>query len=432
MASRSRSPLARADAETRVPRYLQVASVLRRRISDGIWPVGSRIGGCRMGSENGQVVLDRLEFCNRLAELHALLGVTNGDLHDTGERTGDLALGGRPAAGFAKRLMLPVSKDTLLRVVRRRSRPLVDPPRVTGIDDWAWRRNHRYASIICNLERRRIVTLLPDREPATAQAWLAAHPTIAIIARDRGGGYGEAAAKALPNATQLADRWHIMENASRAFLDVVRKSMRQIRSVIGATIIDPKLLTAAERLQYEGYLRREETNAAILALAKDGVPLKQIARQTGHSRGMVRQVVRGERSDVFRLRQSSLELYLPWLDEQWVAGCRNGAELWRLLRARGFNGSLRVVTEWATRRRRAEKVDAENLQRIPSARTIARLMTIGRNRLSKAETVTIVAIEAGIPRENLGLRANPSTSTIQGFRLRRYRAIRDISNEKEC
>src|SRR5438477_8691874 len=127
-----------------------------------------------------------------------------------------LALGGRPAAGFAKRLMLPVSKDTLLRVVRRRSRPPADPLTVIGIDDWAWRRNHRYASIICNLERRRIVTLLPDREPATAQAWLAAHPTIAIVARDRGGGYGEAAARALPHAVQVADRWHLMENASRA------------------------------------------------------------------------------------------------------------------------------------------------------------------------------------------------------------------------
>src|SRR6478752_1490854 len=64
-----------------------------------------------------------------------------------------LALGGRPAAGFAQRLMLPVSKDTLLRVVRRRSRPPTDPLRVIGIDDWAWRRNHRYASIVCNLER---------------------------------------------------------------------------------------------------------------------------------------------------------------------------------------------------------------------------------------------------------------------------------------
>jgi transposase len=221
-----------------------------------------------------------------------------------------LALGGRPAAVFAKRLTLPVSNDTLLRVVRRRSCAPSDPLKVVGIDDWAWRRNHRYASIVCNLERRRIVTLLPDREPATAQAWFAGHPTIAIIARDRGGGYGEAAARALPDAVQVADRWHLMENASRAFLDAVRKSMRQIRSAIGATTINAKLLTAAERLQYEGFLRREETNTAILALSKNGMAIKQIVRQTGYSRKLMRQVIRGERNDVFRTRQSSLDVHL--------------------------------------------------------------------------------------------------------------------------
>jgi transposase len=168
-----------------------------------------------------------------------------------------------------------------------------------------------------------------------------------------------------------------MENASRAFLDAVRKWMRQIRTVIGATTIDLKLLTAAERLQYEGYLRREETNAAILALSKSGIPIKQIVRQTGYSRKLVRQIIRGERNDVFRTRQSSLDLHLPWLDDQWASGCRNGAELWRRLQAGGFRGSLRVVSEWTTRSRRAEKADAQNLQRIPSARTIARLMTMG-------------------------------------------------------
>lgn len=83
--------------------------------------------------------------------------------------------------------------------------------------------------------------------------------------------------------------------------------------------------------------------------------------------------------------------------DQWASGCRNGAELWRRLKARGFRGSLRVISEWATRRRRAEKADAQSLQRIPSARTIARLMTIGRDLLTKAETVTIAAIEAGVP-----------------------------------
>ena len=62
---------------------------------------------------------------------------------------------------------------------------------------------------MCDLERRQIVTLLPDREIATVQAWLAAHPGIKVISRDRGGGYGEAAARALPAAMQVADRWHL-------------------------------------------------------------------------------------------------------------------------------------------------------------------------------------------------------------------------------
>jgi transposase len=308
-----------------------------------------------------------------------------------------LALGGRPAASFAKRLMLPVSNDTLLRVVRRRASPRTDPLTVVGIDDWAIRRNHRYGTIVCDLERPRVVTLLLDRETATVQTWLAAHPAIEIVSRDRGGGYGEAAAKALPAAVQVADRWHLMENASTAFLDAVRKSMHAIRSAIGATTINPELLTCAEKLQYEGYLRREEANAAIMALAKDGVSIKQIVRRIGHSRKLVRQVLRGERTDVFQTRQSTLDGYLPFLDAQWTNGCRKGAELWRRLKAEGFSGSLRVVSEWATRRRRSEKVSNRQLQKVPSARTIARLMTVKRDHMSKTDTVTIAAIEAGVP-----------------------------------
>ena len=292
--------------------------------------------------------------------------------------------------------MLPVSNDTLLRVVRRHGSPRFVPPTVIGIDDWAWRHNQRYGTIICDLERRRTIALLPDREPATAQAWLSDQPQITIVARDRGGSYALAAAKALPQATQVADRWHLMENASQAFLDAVRKSMRQIRNAIGAATINPDLLTAAERIQYEGYLRREECNAVILGLARDGSAIKEIVRRSGYSRGLVRKVLRGQRSDVFRVRESSLELHLQWLDAQWAAGQRNATELWRRLKKQGFRGCLRVVSEWATRRRQAEKADSA-LSRAPSARTIARLMTVGRNDLSKAETVMIAAIEGGAP-----------------------------------
>jgi transposase len=90
--------------------------------------------------------------------------------------------------------------------------------------------------------------------------------------------------------------------------------MRPIRAAIGETTINPELLTCAERLQYEGYLRREEINSAILALARDGVAIKQIVRKTGHSRGLVRQVLRGDTGDAMgqRLPQVSIGFQL-WL-----------------------------------------------------------------------------------------------------------------------
>lgn len=307
-----------------------------------------------------------------------------------------IALGGRPAAALSQRLNVVVSNDTLLRMVRRRGAPKFSPPNIIGIDDWAWRRNHRYGTLLCDLERRRTIALLPDREPASAEAWLAHQPQIRIVARDRGGGYAAAAQRALPNAVQVADRWHLMENASRAFLDAVGKSMRQIRKAIGAARIDPRLLTYAEKLQYEGFQRREETNASILSLSHEGVAIREIVRRTGYSRGLIRKILRGQRSDVFRTRPSSLDPYLPWLDEQWAAGCRNGLALWRALRERGFRGCRGVVSEWSGRRKRAEKADAGALGRAPSARTIARLLTIGRDQLSKAQTITVAAIERGV------------------------------------
>ena len=82
--------------------------------------------------------------------------------------------------------MAPVSNDTLLRSVRRRVRLGFAPPRVVRIDDWAWRRSHRYGTIICDLERRRPIRLLPDREPATANAWLIGQPQVTTVARDCG------------------------------------------------------------------------------------------------------------------------------------------------------------------------------------------------------------------------------------------------------
>jgi transposase len=294
--------------------------------------------------------------------------------------------------------LLPVSKDTFLRGARAiTDDPGAEAPRVIGIDDWAWRRGQRYGTLICDLERRRVIDLLPDREPATVEAWLSRHLQIEVVARDRNGGYGGAVARALPDAVQVADRWHLLENSGAAFLAAVRCAMPDIRKAVGALRLDPQNLTAAERLQYEGFLRRQHTNRQVRRMAGEGVSIKRIVRLTGLSRGLVRQIVRGEREDVFRIRQSSLEPWLPRLEREWSAGCSNGAELWRRLRAAGFGGSLRVVTEWTTRRRRAEAAQPHAEGKCPPARRIARMMTIARHHLSKADAIMVAKIETAVP-----------------------------------
>jgi transposase len=136
------------------------------------------VAGCRR-----RIFSERLEgavarpFARRTSRLEGIV-------HHHG-----LALGGRPGQSSAGRLLLPVSNDTLLRVVRRHAAQSATVPPVVGIDDWAWKRGHRYGTITCDLERRRIIDLLPDREAATVTTWLAERPSITVIARDRGAGY---------------------------------------------------------------------------------------------------------------------------------------------------------------------------------------------------------------------------------------------------
>lgn len=72
-----------------------------------------------------------------------------------------IALGGRPAASLSRRLNVMVSNDTLLRMVRRRGPRTCPPPALVGIDDWAWRRNHRCGALVCDLERHATIALLP-------------------------------------------------------------------------------------------------------------------------------------------------------------------------------------------------------------------------------------------------------------------------------
>ena len=134
-----------------------------------------------------------------------------------------MALGGEAGARLSRRLAMPVSGDTVLRLIRRCKSAGCASPRVFGIDDWAWRRGRRYGTIVCDLERGRVLDLLPGRACEPVRDWLAAHPDIAVVSRDRAGPYAEAARLGAPQAIQVADRWHLLVNASEALRSRVER-----------------------------------------------------------------------------------------------------------------------------------------------------------------------------------------------------------------
>jgi hypothetical protein len=124
------------------------------------------------------------------------------------------AAGGRPAARLMACLGMPTGRTTILRSVTRSARAQDEPSfvRVAGIDDWAWKKGSSYGTVIVDLERRQVVDLLADRSAASTAEWLRAHPEVEVVSRDRAGLYADGARQGAPQARQVADRFHPLQN----------------------------------------------------------------------------------------------------------------------------------------------------------------------------------------------------------------------------
>ena len=125
---------------------------------------------------------------------------------------------------------MPVSGDTLLRLIRTAPLSAAPTPRVIGIDDWAWRRGQRYGTLIVDLERNRPIDVLPDREAQTVRAWLSDHPGIDVVARDRASAYAEGVRSGVPEAVQVTDQWHLLRNLGDALAKVLDRHHGDLRA----------------------------------------------------------------------------------------------------------------------------------------------------------------------------------------------------------
>jgi transposase len=283
-----------------------------------------------------------------------------------------LALGGEAGARLAARLAVPTSADTLLRMARRAERPAAGsaarpapPPRVLAVDDWAWRRGYRYGTVLVDLERSRIVDLLPDRQAETLAGWLQANPGVEVVARDRAGAYADGVRRGAPGAVQVADRWHLLRNLGDAVHAAAERhhaaAKRIGRAILAASAAEAHSDAATVQARPSAAARRSEAARArryarfeeAARLNAAGASLSEISRCLHVDRKTLRRWLRAGGVPAWRQpkRGSALDPHAGYLERRWVEGCRNAARLWRELSAMGFQGRPAMVRAWATRRR---------------------------------------------------------------------------------
>ena len=136
---------------------------------------------------------------------------------------------GADAAQIASSFGVHTTAKTIIRRVLQLPLPSEGSVHKVGIDEWAWKKGHRYGTILVDLEKRRVVQLLADRSVETSQAWLRKHPEIDLVSRDRGKIFREAATEGAPQAKQAVDRFHLQKHFAEALEKFFRQQERALK-----------------------------------------------------------------------------------------------------------------------------------------------------------------------------------------------------------
>lgn len=278
-----------------------------------------------------------------------------------------LALGGKAGVRLAQILGLSVSADTLLRLIRSVEIPERKTPEVLGVDDFALRKGEHYGTILVDLQRSCPVDLLPDREKATLAAWLKVHPGVQVVSRDRASAYTEAVREAAPKAIQVADRFHLSQNLGETLERMMRRFYPTIKQIFGEANVATQSnehslpFQRHEADKQVSQQRRMAVYEHILALHAQGYNQTEISEQLQMSRKTVRQAMKGPpQPPVYKQRSIKLAPYKAYLTRRFSEeGCDNSLQLYREMRAQGYDGCCSVVTNYVTQLRQHAGVKAE-------------------------------------------------------------------------
>jgi transposase len=330
-------------------------------------------------------------------------------------------LGGEAGARLLQHLGMPASGDTILRLIRRLPLPTTAAPCILGVDDWAMRKGRTYGTILVDLQRRRVVDLLPDRTSTTLADRLRRHRGIKVVARDRSTEYARGIALGAPRAKQVVDRWHLLGNVRQMverWLAGVHARLRKLPAVAARDEQAPRRRRTFPRTRSDvaAALGRRARRLALYEEVRqrfsNGEALSAISRAMGLARGTVRRYAYAEsfpERAAEKLRPSILDPYLARLEARHAEGCKNALELWRKLRTLGYPGGPRQVRRWLETRgtvmttppRCSQDEAGEKLAEdtanaapaLPSPRQLAWLIVRPRDEISAAERTTLARLE---------------------------------------
>ena len=292
-----------------------------------------------------------------------------------------LALAGRAGCRLAAALAVAVSRFTLIRLVRALPDPQAGQVTVLGVDDVAKRRGHSYATVLMDMDSRRLTGMLPDREAETFADWLRARPGIEVTCRDRGGACARAAREAAPAAVQVADRFHLWQDLAEAVEKTVLACLAALSPPSPAPDItqvaadpgrpapapgppaEPDGFRDSRGQQRRLVARHRERYAAVQALRADGCSIREIARRLGLARNTVLKFAQAASIDELlakaTTRPSVLDPFKPYLGQRWNDGITSAAALHEEIRARGWTGSVLTVERYLRQFRTADGRDRQ-------------------------------------------------------------------------
>ncbi len=124
---------------------------------------------------------------------------------------------------ICRAMNLKTSGDSVIRLLTKRYKLQEENKcgSVIGIDDFAFKKRHTYGTIIVDEATHKPVAILDGRDGSTLKEWLAKNKHVKTVTRDRASAYASAIQEILPDAMQVADRFHLHQNLLEAIKNIV-------------------------------------------------------------------------------------------------------------------------------------------------------------------------------------------------------------------